>query len=79
MKSLIIVVLIALAAITWFFFRARVARAVRLATLAYLAFMAVRIATSDIDREQLQLAGLTLLFFASVWGVAWLVTRSMAK
>ena len=79
MKSLIIVALIALAAITWLFFRARVVRAVRLATLAYLAFMAVRIATSDIDRDELQLAGLTLVFFVGVWGVAWLVTRSLAK
>jgi len=79
MKLLLFILLVVLATITWWRLRARAAKALKVAGVAYLAIVAVRLAQSGLDQEQWQLAALSFAFFAALWGVAWLVTHSLAK
>ncbi len=59
--------------------RARLSLALKVTAVLYLALIAFRLAASGIDQRQLQVAGLSLVFFAGLWVVAWLVTRNLAR
>ncbi len=62
-----------------FVLKTRLGRALKVAGVLYLAIIAYRLSTSSITPEQLQVAGLSLAFFAGVWVVAWIITRSLAS
>ncbi len=86
MKQTAIVFLILLVPVVWLLYRpklaifkARLGRGVRIAAVVYFLILAVRLSTSEINEEQLAMAGVLLLVFVGVWGVAWLVTRGIAR
>jgi hypothetical protein len=85
-KQSILVLLVLMAGVSWLFFRpklvmfmARLGLALRVATVVYFILLAWRLVAGGIDQEQLEIAIISLLFFGGLWGLAWLVTRSMAK
>lgn len=59
--------------------RARLSLALKVTGVLYVALVGYRLATSDINQEQLKVAGLSLAFFGGVWVIAWLVTRALAR
>ena len=79
MKLVILVTLVIQVGITWWRIRARAGRTLKLLALAYLGVVGARLAQSGIDQEQWTLAGFSFAFFAGLWGLAWLITRSVEK
>ncbi len=86
MKSLLITLLVVLAPVVWLLFRPRLAvvktrlgTAMRIVGPLYLAIIVVRLVTSPLSENQLELAGLSVAFFAGLWVVVWLITRSLAS
>jgi hypothetical protein len=59
--------------------RDRLATAIKITGILYVAIIAYRLVTSDISPEQLQTAGLSLLFFGGIWVAVWLITRSASR
>ncbi len=81
-----IVLLVPLAALGYWMFRprlavvqARLSRAFRVAGVLYLAILAFRLARSGVTSNQLDVAGLSLAFFGTIWVIAWIITRALAK
>ncbi len=86
MKLAVIYLLVILAGVSWLFFRPRLAAmvarfglALRVATVAYFLMLVGRLVTTGVDQDQMELAIGSVLFFAAFWGIAWLITRSMAR
>ncbi len=89
MKGIILTTLvlcIPLSALAYWLFRPRLmvvrdrlATAVKITGILYLAMIGYRLVTSGITPEQLQTAGLSLLFFGGIWVAVWLVTKSVPR
>lgn len=86
MKQSVIVFTILMVPVIWLLYRpqlsifkARLGRAVRVAGIVYFLILAAKLWNSSVDEQQIALAAASILLFAGVWAVAWLVTRAIER
>ncbi len=85
MKQTTITLLLLLAPIAWLLLRprfsvlkARLRLAGQVGFVAYFGLLAYRLTQTGVSQDELVVAAIAIAIFGGAWGIAWLVTRTLA-